>query len=263
MYLSAARRQTLATLLSNLQEFTDSTELRREIGPPLLQLLNADQYISYVYDPARQQFTNDLSPTLAPGTLQAYRDYYVAFDCVTPVMARLNRPAIVEREVGVQTLRSSTFFNEFLRMERMTSGINLYLRDQHSELGDIRLWRESHRPAFDDADLRWLELLQPALNAALRGCRDRVAPQATPASRRACKAGVHTEAPRWHEAQLSQREAEVARMAAAGLPDKQIARELQISFTTVRTHLGNIYRKLGVANRVALASRLSSAGEPV
>ncbi len=261
MYLNQSRRETLSRLLGSLQEFTDATELRREIGAPILELLRADHYVSYVWDPARQCYADDLSHTMSESTLRAYNSYYVAYDCVTPVMERLNRPAIVEREVGAGTLRSSTFFNEFLRLEQMTSGINLYLRDPQLELGDIRIWREPHRPAFDDEALHLLGLLQPALCAALRRCRREPAlstrgnalPSAVysivaPASRQGNGNG------------LSQREIDVARQVALGLPDKQIARELGISFTTVRTHLGHIYRKLGVANRVELARRLASLG---
>jgi DNA-binding CsgD family transcriptional regulator len=41
-----------------------------------------------------------------------------------------------------------------------------------------------------------------------------------------------------------------------GMPDKEIARELGISTTTVRTHLENAFRKVGVSNRAALVHKL-------
>jgi hypothetical protein len=46
---------------------------------------------------------------------------------------------------------------------------------------------------------------------------------------------------------------------AIGWSDKAIARRLGIGFTTVRTHLGHAFRKLGVENRVQLASCLAGA----
>ena len=55
------------------------------------------------------------------------------------------------------------------------------------------------------------------------------------------------------EARLSARERDVAHLAARGLADKEIARRLGISPTTVRTHIDHAYRKLGINNRVALA----------
>ncbi|MFN8475375.1 MAG: response regulator transcription factor [Anaerolineae bacterium] len=50
-------------------------------------------------------------------------------------------------------------------------------------------------------------------------------------------------------ASLSDREVEILRLAAAGKTDFEIARALNISKSTARFHLTNIYGKLGAANR--------------
>ena len=55
---------------------------------------------------------------------------------------------------------------------------------------------------------------------------------------------------------LTNREREVALLAATGLASKQIAIRLSISKRTVDTHLDRIYRKLGVAGREELAEAL-------
>jgi DNA-binding NarL/FixJ family response regulator len=57
---------------------------------------------------------------------------------------------------------------------------------------------------------------------------------------------------------LSEREREVLRLVADGLPSKQIARELSISERTVKFHVNSIFLKLGADNRaqaVALAAQ--------
>ncbi|MCH7835387.1 MAG: response regulator transcription factor [Chloroflexi bacterium] len=48
---------------------------------------------------------------------------------------------------------------------------------------------------------------------------------------------------------LTERESEVLGMAAKGLSNKMIARELKLSDRTVQAHLSNIFGKLGVASR--------------
>ncbi len=49
---------------------------------------------------------------------------------------------------------------------------------------------------------------------------------------------------------LSARELEVVRHLATGMPNKQIARELGISESTVRNHLSLIFKKLRATNRL-------------
>jgi DNA-binding NarL/FixJ family response regulator len=48
---------------------------------------------------------------------------------------------------------------------------------------------------------------------------------------------------------LTGRELEVLRLVAAGLPNVAIAQQLWVTEQTVKFHLSNVYRKLGVANR--------------
>jgi DNA-binding NarL/FixJ family response regulator len=52
---------------------------------------------------------------------------------------------------------------------------------------------------------------------------------------------------------LSSRERQVLTLVAQGLANKQIARALGISDRTVKTHLANIFRNLGVADRTSAA----------
>lgn len=56
--------------------------------------------------------------------------------------------------------------------------------------------------------------------------------------------------------QLTLRESEVAQLAASGLSNDQIAEKLSVGAETVKTHLKNIFKKLGVENRTTLSARL-------
>ena len=51
----------------------------------------------------------------------------------------------------------------------------------------------------------------------------------------------------------SRRQLRVIALVAQGLKNKEIAKELRISEHVVRNHLGKIYDKIGVSNRVELA----------
>lgn len=55
------------------------------------------------------------------------------------------------------------------------------------------------------------------------------------------------------DAQLTKREQQIVDGVARGLRNKEIARQLNISEKTVKSHLNNIFQKLGLAGRFALA----------
>jgi two-component system nitrate/nitrite response regulator NarL len=52
---------------------------------------------------------------------------------------------------------------------------------------------------------------------------------------------------------LTTRERQITRVLSEGLTNKEIGRRLRLAEGTVKVHLHHIYRKLGIANRTALA----------
>ena len=59
---------------------------------------------------------------------------------------------------------------------------------------------------------------------------------------------------------LTERELTMLKALARGLSNKAISRELWVSEETVKFHLGNLYRKLGVPNRLAAANIAHARG---
>jgi DNA-binding NarL/FixJ family response regulator len=55
---------------------------------------------------------------------------------------------------------------------------------------------------------------------------------------------------------LPQRQAEITRHIMCGLSDKQIARAMGISITTVRTHMSRLFRKFDLNDRMELMLRV-------
>ena len=71
---------------------------------------------------------------------------------------------------------------------------------------------------------------------------------------------LHDAAPTTGTAALSERETVILESVARGLPNKEIGRELWISEQTVKFHLRNIYRKLGVSSRTEAARYVHNTG---
>jgi pimeloyl-ACP methyl ester carboxylesterase/DNA-binding CsgD family transcriptional regulator len=98
----------------------------------------------------------------------------------------------------------------------------------------IALSGDSHLPHVDD---------QREVQRALAGFLDDVAP-----------IDVNGDSP------LSQREAEVLRLVAVGLSNREIASSLVLSEHTVHRHVANILRKLTQSSRAAAAAHATRAG---
>ena len=59
---------------------------------------------------------------------------------------------------------------------------------------------------------------------------------------------------------LSERELEVLDLLASGRTNSEVARDLFVSVGTVKSHTGNIYRKLGAKNRAEALARARELG---
>jgi DNA-binding NarL/FixJ family response regulator len=71
---------------------------------------------------------------------------------------------------------------------------------------------------------------------------------------------VHDDSESARQSGITERELEIVRLLGLGLSNKAIAAELWVTVQTVKFHLTNIYRKLGLANRTAVARWAHEAG---
>jgi NarL family two-component system response regulator LiaR len=91
--------------------------------------------------------------------------------------------------------------------------------------------------------------LREAIRAAAAG-QVRLAPEAAARLMREVRSPESSEA---LTEPLTERETEVLRLLARGKANKQIARELFVAVSTVKTHVNNLYRKLDISSRTQAA----------
>jgi DNA-binding CsgD family transcriptional regulator len=241
MFLDGRQTDLLARVMTTLAEPHEEREIRERVGSLMLDLLQAQFYASYVWDDAQHRFDSGVQLHMDSSNLARYESYYQFHDPITLTLQQHRSAVRVTDVMPQRELMRTEFFNDFLARDGLHWGVNLYAWSGERNIGDMRIWRDRRRGDFTQDDLALLDLVRPALVAALRRSRggDATPRMVLPVAR--------------PEARLSAREREVAHLAACALGDKEIARRLGISPTTVRTHIDNAYRKLGVNNRVALA----------
>jgi DNA-binding CsgD family transcriptional regulator len=249
MFLSFERAKSLSRVMSLFAEPQDEQQVRAKVGEEVMRLIDADYYASYIWNPKTQRFADRVAINMSDRNLSAYESYFQYRDPITFQLQQRRQATLVEQVLPQEELMKTEFFNDFLVRDGLYWGVNLFAWDGERNIGDMRIWRRRSRGRFDHETLALLEIVRPALTAALRRAQRKAQaaltaddPPAPPAA-----AGVR----------LTRRERDVAELAAQGLPDKLIAQRLGIGFPTVRTHVTHIFEKLGVSNRVQLAARLA------
>jgi DNA-binding CsgD family transcriptional regulator len=255
MYLSAHQSLLLSRVMLALAEAHEEAAVRERVGRLMLDLLDAQYYASYVWNDDGRRFEHRVCLNMDPGNLERYEAYYQFHDPITLQLQRHRSAVRVVEVMPQQDLVRTEFFNDFLARDGLHWGVNVFAWSGLRNIGDMRIWRDRRRDNFTAQDVQLLDLVRPAFTAALQRCRAAGRGEAAGAGGAAAPAPADAAGHELLEG-LSPRERQIAELVARGLPDKDIARRLGISFTTVRTHLGHTFRKLGVDGRVGLASRL-------
>ena len=94
----------------------------------------------------------------------------------------------------------------------------------------VQLCYDRRRHYFTEQEVAVLTMVEPAIRRLVRGCTQPRSPDV-----------------------LSRSERRVLTLVSTGASNREVAEELVVTVHTVRKHLENAYRKLGVTNRTAAA----------
>jgi DNA-binding CsgD family transcriptional regulator len=231
MHLTTREQAALARVFALLAEGMPPRAMRLALGGALLDLLQADHFASFVWDEGRRLFGDGVWLNMDPANLAHYDRWFQHHDPITFKLQARRHATVVSAVMPHAELRQTAFFNDFLARDGLHWGINLHAFDGPRALGDLRIWRGRGRREFEAHDQALLDLVEPAFVAAL--------------SRRRAEAAVQG---------LSPRERDVMLALGRGLTDKQIARELGVAVTSVRTYLARLQDKTGATRRAGLAA---------
>lgn len=187
------------------------------------------------------------SLTIEPSILEQYREY-AKYDFSAWYMNQQDVRVYRDSDIISQDkIEATRIFREWGSQFGMKYVCGNVIRDEYHRFADFTLIRSDKFSDFTDWELSILDMLTEALEAWFTAFH---AGSGEPTADEARYSASLT------SIELTRRESEIAMLIAKGSSTKEISNQLNISYSTVRTHIANIYQKCGVSSRVQLMKLL-------
>lgn len=167
---------------------------------------------------------------ISNSTHQQYLEHFQPLDPLSPSRFGQQVVTVATMTPGI-CARHRHYYHEFMLPNHVCDMIEIFIRRGHRIIAGISLMRDI--PFSSEERLR-AQAVQPLLGLAIH---DSLQEDNNLASI------------------LTAKEREIVGMVCEGASNKLIARQLNISISTVKTHLRNIFAKTEVINRTELVSR--------
>ncbi|EAW1423206.1 LuxR family transcriptional regulator [Salmonella enterica subsp. enterica serovar Roodepoort] len=167
---------------------------------------------------------------ISNSTHQQYLEHFQPLDPLSPSRFGQQVVTVATMTPGI-CARHRHYYHEFMLPNHVCDMIEIFIRRGHRIIAGISLMRDI--PFSSEERLR-AQAVQPLLGLAIH---DSLQEENNLASI------------------LTAKEREIVGMVCEGASNKLIARQLNISLSTVKTHLRNIFAKTEVINRTELVSR--------
>lgn len=227
--LSSSEFSLLSEILWKLGSGKGQQSLRETVLVDIATLLRADFAASYIWDAKQHVSKQGIMWQIDPKAILEYERIWQHHDPITSPLRERQQATFVNEIISISELKKTDYYNEFLRTYGLYHGLNIYFVRDGIDIGDLRIWRAQDSVMFSEREKRILNLLEPYMTQALP---IDLSPQYF----------------------LTPREQEVVMLVCKGLSDKYVANLLDISFTTVRTHLKSAMKKMGCHNRTEMAA---------
>ncbi|EAV42024.1 transcriptional regulator, LuxR family protein [Roseibium aggregatum IAM 12614] len=248
--LSGRETKLIFAIMQDMTAIQDARQLRLQLGAHLLDLLEADYFASFVWTRTEGD-TDAVFLNMDERNLAAYQHHFQHCDPITPRFRMCRRATHLDQIISREDFLRTEFYNDFLARDGLHQGMNFHAYAATGHLGDLRIWRGAGKDTFQQRDLDILNAIGTAFGQALANMRTNEQKQreADPRLRLAAWAARH---------QLTGREQDVLCLVSEGKRDREIALDLNISVTTVRSHLKAVFQKSGVTSRAELLASINA-----
>ncbi|CDF92248.1 MULTISPECIES: helix-turn-helix transcriptional regulator [unclassified Pseudomonas] len=199
------------------------------------QLIPASRAAFYCVD--RHLQAHDFSLQGMSGEMHRdYLDNYRQFDPLQPRNCVSSEQTVVPLGLAMtrQPVRDNQRYRSFLQRHGIVDVVEVFARREGQPHAAISLLRTAEQGVFTRQQLTQLNALQALLQLAV----------------------AHLPAHGDALSNLTPKERQIALLLRQGVSNKHLARELDVGLPTIKTHLINLFRKVGVSSRTELVSTL-------
>lgn len=169
-----------------------------------------------------------------------YLAHYQQHDPLLPRRWGRAVTVVALQEILSRTALQQSVYGRFMQRHGMVDVVEIFIQRAGRPVAGFSLIRDASLGLFAAHELHTLRQLHGLLTLA---------------------ASSHLPAPAVPDTlALTPRERDVVQLLRDGACNKTIARTLDVSVPTIKTHLQHLYRKLGVCNRTELVCRLFQGG---
>ena len=236
MYLSQKELCAMMDLVSFTLQHNTTLGSRQLLLDKLMEMFRADYGASCCWNPNEKYYQEGVFSNMSLDNISKYNDYYQFHDPITNKLRQFRRAVAVSEIIPRDQFIQTEFYNDFLQRDGLSFGVNLHIYCGQEHIFDVRLWRSQQQGDFDAKHLNQLDLLLPYLRAM--------------GEREPLKESLSFNL-------FTQRELEVISQIKSGMNDKNMARTMNVSVTTLRSHIRSIYKKADVHSRTELISKLA------
>ncbi|AVR05090.1 helix-turn-helix transcriptional regulator [Pluralibacter gergoviae] len=199
----------------------------------IAQLIPLSSAVFYRVD-ARQMPQNYVLHNVAENTHRQYLEHFQSHDPLLPVHFHHQRASVVTM-TPVRVARCRHYYHDFMLPNNMRDMTEIFIRRRQGIVAGISLMRDT---PFSEEERQRVGAILPLVDLVI---------------------GDALQDEEAFSGLLTLKEREILDLVKEGASNKIIARELNISLSTVKTHLRHIFSKTEVVNRTELVSR-SRAG---
>ncbi|MEM1485604.1 LuxR C-terminal-related transcriptional regulator [Oscillospiraceae bacterium PP1C4] len=205
------------------------------------------QHVTFLNVDADDNFIHPIGINNTHSLCKLYDSFYRQCDifCSSNILEVMqnNKLIGIEQIMTFQEYENTPYYNEFLKKGNLYYEVALPLRKGNTTIGAMGFFREKSKKNFTEKDYKILNYISDCVALNYSNAIEFSNIQNSMTN----KAAINKKIPC-----LTERENQIVSLVNVGLSNKEISKELQISFHTVKAHMEQIFSKLNVNNRTSM-----------